>query len=275
MPEPPPVIVTSLLPAVHQELISLLGSFSPDEWAATTSCPGWSVKDIALHLLGVEVGVLSNGRDKMPGTWFSNVPWDELEELVNRQNELWVEAARRLSTNLLCDLLLSLGRQTCTYFESVDLHALGPSVNWAGNGPAPMWLHVAREYTERWYHQQQIREALDRQLLTQPEFFSPVLATFVRGLPRAFEGVDAPNRTVVQVAIQGESGNTWHLGRDVSGWALNEGAADAAAEVAMEERDAWKIFTKGIDINEVKPRVKLSGDESLGLTVLRTVAIIA
>ena len=39
--------------------------------------------------------------------------------------------------------------------------------------------------------------------------------------------------------------------------------------------DAWKIFTKSIDVNEAKARARLSGDESLGLTVLRTVAIIA
>ena len=255
MREPPPVIVTPSLRALHQELMDLLGSFSPEEWTATTSCPGWSVKDIALHSPGVEAQVLSSGRDKLQGDWFSNMPWDELVELVNRQNELWVMATRRLSTNLLCDSLLSLGRQTCTYFESVDLHALGPSVDWAGGGPAPMWLHVAREYTERWHHQQQIREAVDRPLLLQPAFFAPVLATFMRALPRTFEGVDAPMGTVVQVSILGDSGNTWYLVRDGSGWNLNEGTVHAAAEVTIDQEDAWKLFTKSIGIDRARMKV--------------------
>lgn len=274
MPTPPPVIVTPLFPALHAELLALLGNLDLEEWTAATSCPGWSVKDIALHLLGVDAGVLSGGRDRLEGSWFANMPWDELVDLVNQQNELWVAANRRLSTNLLCDLLTSLGQQVCEYFASVDLHAPGPSVDWAGEGPAPMWLHVAREYTERWHHQQQIREAVDRPLLTQPEWFSPVLATYVRGLPRSLEGVDAPLGTGVQVNILGESGNVWRVSREESGWILNAGAGPAAAEVTIGEIDAWNLFTKSIDVDQIKARANLSGDEELGLTILKTVAII-
>ena len=52
-------------------------------------------------------------------------------------------------------------------------HATDPVVIWAGSDPAPMWLRVAREYTERWHHQQQIREALGRAFLTEPQWFAP------------------------------------------------------------------------------------------------------
>ena len=34
------------------------------------------------------------------------------------------------------------------------------AVNWAGPEPAPIWLDPAREYTERWVHQQHIRDAV-------------------------------------------------------------------------------------------------------------------
>ena len=39
--------------------------------------------------------------------------------------------------------------------------------------------------------------------------------------------------------------------------------------------DVWKLYMNNIDIDPVKAMTILSGDESLGLTVLRTVAIIA
>ncbi|HEX3202686.1 MAG TPA: hypothetical protein VHW42_12245 [Actinomycetes bacterium] len=34
-------------------------------------------------------------------------------------------------------------------------------VSWVGPDPAPNWLDVAREYSERWTHQQQIRDAAE------------------------------------------------------------------------------------------------------------------
>ena len=38
-------------------------SSRPSEWQTTTACPGWTVKDIALHLLDDELAWLSRGRD--------------------------------------------------------------------------------------------------------------------------------------------------------------------------------------------------------------------
>ena len=48
-------------------------------------------------------------------------------------------------------------------------------MDWAtGRDPAPVWLDVAREYRERFVHQQQIREATGRPRLS-PELTAPVL----------------------------------------------------------------------------------------------------
>ncbi len=51
------------------------------------------------------------------------------------------------------------GEQTNAYFQRVDPFAMGGPVSWAGPEPAPVWLDVAREFTERWHHQQHIRAA--------------------------------------------------------------------------------------------------------------------
>jgi hypothetical protein len=39
------------------------------------------------------------------------------------------------------------------------MFAMGEPVTWAGPEPAPIWLDIAREYTERWLHQAQVRDA--------------------------------------------------------------------------------------------------------------------
>src|SRR6266536_4811675 len=187
MDDAPPIIVVDVLPDERAALLELLRSLGVHQWAVPTSCPGWSVKDIALHLLGDDLGVLSRGRDfdrdPHPGPE-GPPPWDQLVEDLNRCNHQWVHAARRLSSRVVVDLLETTGRWTQEYLSSLDPGALGDPVSWAGSGPAPNWLGIAREYTERWTHQQQVRVAVGRRALMEPRFLHPVLTTFMRSLPR-------------------------------------------------------------------------------------------
>jgi hypothetical protein len=52
-------------------------------------------------------------------------------------------------------------------------------------------LELAREYTERWLHQQHIRDAVGAPGQTDPRFLAPVLATFAHAFPVALRRVTA------------------------------------------------------------------------------------
>jgi hypothetical protein len=147
--KPQPILVEELFPEILEELLSLLAKLTPDEWNRPTVCPGWSVKDVALHLLGVEIGNLSRRRDEQvePGAPISN--WSELVAVLKDWNESWVESARRMSASVLIDLLGLTGRQWCVYVRSLDPFEIGRPVSWVGPQPVPVWLDLAREYTER------------------------------------------------------------------------------------------------------------------------------
>ena len=84
----------------------------------------------------------------------------------NAFNATWLEAARRLSSRVLLDLLRWSGEQTYAYYASLDPRTVGGPVEWVDPEPAPSWLEIDREYTERWVHHQQIREALGAAPLT-------------------------------------------------------------------------------------------------------------
>lgn len=274
-----PVLVVHLFDEERGHLLRLLRTLTDDDWTAPTICAGWSVKDIALHLLADDVGRLSRGRDAFRGSAF--VPKgdrdfeSELLEFINQQNELWVQAARRISPRLLCDLLRFTGNETQRYFESLDLFAIGEPVSWAGPDPAPVWLDIAREYTERWVHQQQIRDAVGRPGLTEPRLFAPVLDTFVRALPHTFRDVQAADGTHVNLIITGNAGGVWSLVRDAR-WALfRDVSADLHSTVTMDGDTAWRLFTKGISRKVALSRITMTGECSLALKVLDTVSIIA
>ena len=274
--KPSPITVIHLFPELLSQLLQLLLKLSPEEWQKPTACPGWSIKDLAAHLLGVEASVLSWERDEFGEAWIATDSWDELVALLNQHNEAWVVATQRISPALLCEILQSLGEKTCQYYASVDPEATGPVVDWAGPEPAPMWLHLAREYTERWHHQQQIREALGQPLLTQSRFFGPVLATFVHGMPRAYFGITAPVGTTVKVSILGDSGGEWYLVRCGDSWRLSMvETATTAAQLRIDQFDAWKLFTRSVPKSQVAPRVQVQGDTELAWQVLETISIIA
>ena len=276
MKPPEPIIVTNLSPEVLDSLLDLLSGLSAEDWNKPTACARWSVKDIAAHLLGGQLGILSRKRD---GYAYSDDPiqkWDELVTLINNLNEIWVKAASRLSPRVLCDLLKLSGEEVCVYFRSLDPYAIGGPVDWAGPDPAPVWLDLAREYTEWWHHQQQIRDAVGKPGLKQPKFFAPVLDAFVRALPHTYRNVGAKDGTVVALTIAGDSGGRWLLRRETGAWRLYiDGAQKADAETIIDQEVAWRLFCNGTSKDEALASATLSGDRVLASKALEMISVIA
>jgi uncharacterized protein (TIGR03083 family) len=284
-----PVSTLHLFPEERSALLALFASLTPKQWDVPTVCPGWSVKDIAAHLLADDLGKLARGRDSYAAAAFAPEPAqgsapDDIERqlvaFINRQNEAWVAAARRLSPRLLIDLLRWSGDETQAYFASLDMFAIGEPVHWAGPEPAPVWLDIAREYSERWIHQSQVRDAVGAPPLTEPRLFLPLLDTLVRALPHTFRDAEAPEGTHVRLEIgvgaTGLSPLQWSLVRDAGRWALFDSCpVEPAAVVRMDGDTAWRLFTKGITKEEALARVRVEGDSRLGEKVLDTISIIA
>lgn len=275
MPPLSEVLVVDLFAPMLHELLALLSALSDDDWRRPTACAGWTVKDVAVHMLAGDLGNLSRQRDRWPSGIVAGSA-GELAVQLNAHNERWVQAARFVSPRVLRELLEVTGAHVGAYFASLDPHATGDVVSWAGPEPAPVWLDLAREYTERWHHQQHIRDAVGRPGLKEPRFLAPVLATFVRALPRTYRDVTAEVGAVVVLTITGASGGRWALRRARPAWSLGvAGPSPAAAEVVLDEDTAWRLFTKGLDREVAASRVKIVGDRRLAAPLLDTVAIIA
>lgn len=273
---PEPVLVADLFPGLLDELLAILRTLDEDQWRRPTACAGWSVHDVALHLFADDVGILSRRRDghRLDEADIRN--WDELVAFINRHNAIWVEATRRISPRLLVELLAFTGPQVTATFQSLDPHALGGPVSWAGDEPAPVWLDIAREYTERWLHQQHIREAVGAPLLEDPHYLAPVLATFVHALPVAYNQTTAPEGTLVALTLSGPAGGDWTLRRDEGQWELLAGAAgEPAARVVLPAGVAWRLFTRGLAPDAARARATVTGDVELALPLFEAVAIIA
>jgi uncharacterized protein (TIGR03083 family) len=276
----PPVLVADLFPDERRALLDLLANLSTDQWNMPTICAGWSVHDVALHVWGGDVGIISRRRDGWvnPAVAASGdlSHWEELVAFINRSNDDWVRATRRISPPILIELLLLSGQDIAAWFAGVDPFLPGVAVRWAGSEPAPTWLDTAREYTERWAHQQHIRDTVGRSGMTEPRYLAPVLATFVRALPQALSAIAAPDGTAVRLVVTGDAGGEWYGVRLDGRWLL-AGAADMPprATVVIDQEMAWRLWTRGLSKEQIRSRVRSEGDPALTDAVLDMVSILA
>ncbi|MBV8160229.1 MAG: maleylpyruvate isomerase family mycothiol-dependent enzyme [Acidimicrobiia bacterium] len=263
-----------LYPAERAALVDLLGELRPDEWAAPTECPAWSVKGIALHVLGDDLSLLSRQRDEeAPGVSIEpGASFDELFTKLGRFNERWVEAASYMSSAVVLELLRLAGEWTCAYYAGVDDDGTGEAVPWIGPDPAPHWLLAAREYWERWVHQQQIRRAVGRPGLRDVRFVVPAVAVAARGCPQGLAAFPAPDGTAVTLMIAG-AGHAWTVASDGQTWTLYDGIAeDPTVTLALDTEAAASLFSRAFARAEVTERLRPEGDADLGAALVAGLA---
>lgn len=259
-------------------LIDLLKSLEPSDWEKPTSAKLWNVKDIVSHLLDTNLRTLSIQRDRHVGEKPPKINgYDDLVTWLNQLNADWIKASKRLSPNVLISLLESSGKEVTDYYVSLpDMEEAIFSVAWAGEEKSLNWMHLAREYTEKWHHQQQIRDAVSKPGLLQPRYFEPLMDTFMMALPFTFAGETAPEGTVIRVAITGALKKSWYLKKAPEKWLFDTTIKkEPNAKVELPGEIAWKLFCKNLRPDEVLGQVDISGDFTLGRKVLDMVSVMA
>lgn len=252
---PEPIEARHLFAPLHDELIALLRSLTPDEWTAPTVAGAWTVKDVAAHLLDTCLRRLSLHRDAhqtAPPTSFNDV------------NQSGVGFAQRLSPAVMIDLHERYGAQLTAFMQTLEPSAPAKwSVSWAGEAESQNWFDVARELTERWHHQQQIRDATGRPPLFDP-WLGAVLDAFLRAMPYAYRDVTG-GPVVVRITNEGEG--AWSL---VDGKLYVGEALSPACTVTLRGDKAWRIFTK----QKIDPEARVEGDTRLAEPLLKMIAIV-
>lgn len=271
-----PIFTVHLFPALEARLLDLLRSLSPEEWEAQTLAPKWKVKDVAAHLLDTQTRKLAAARHGYKPDNSKRLSPEKLIALINTLNTEGVRRYRELSTQDLIAQMETASRASAEYHQALDPfgRAMFP-VSWAGEEESTNWFDTAREFTERWHHQQQIRTAVHKPGIMTRDFYFPVLDCFMRALPFTYRNVNAHPRSLAQFNVAGECGGSWYLFRESSAWKLIASpAGKKISEVTIPQEIAWRIFTKGISAAEAKPEVQITGDAAVGEHILKMISIV-
>ena len=272
-----PIDVVHLLPILDDKLMHLLRSLTSEEWQQQTMAKLWKVKDVVAHLLDGNIRSLSILRDHYSGEQVSINSYEELVFFLNNLNADWVKAMKRVSPAMLIALHQVTGKMYCAYNASLDPFAeAGFAVAWSGEKKSKNWMHIAREYTEKWLHQQQIREAVNKPALMTRELFYPFIDTFMLALPYTYRDTKAAEGTVVGVTISSSIGGNWYIKMNKGQWNLTKEKEQAPhAEIIIDPCVAWKLFSKSIRPEEVKNKVVIKGNQQLGEIALHMVSVMA
>jgi hypothetical protein len=267
-----PIFTAPLFPDLNRELVTLLRGLDDADWARPTVAGAWRVRDVAAHLLDGDLRRLSAGRDAHllppdgPLASFADVVG-----LIDRANASGVAYAQRLSPRVITDLLEVTGRWVADHLAQLPPHgdALYP-VAWAGEERSENWMDIGREYTERWHHQMQIRDAVDaRHVLLDWDWLEPLLHLSVRALPRAYENVDAPEGTTITFHVQDT--DSFSVVRTAAGWQVFHGFAhDAAALLRVGTDTAWRLLYNALPPDVARRELEMvEGDRALAEPLFR------
>lgn len=229
-----------LLSEERSDLLVLLDGLSDEEWLAPSESGHWRVKDVALHLLDDDLGWLSRGRDADLSSLLStDMDYRDFVRALDAKNERWVQGAFGLSRKVITDLLRWSGDQVADFYASLDLGG-SSNVIWAAEGGVPRWFDLCRDLTERWVHQQHIRDAVGR-TGDHDRFLPVVLGTFVWAFPHQYVAEAAPD-TRIHIGLG--TGGDWSLTREGDGWELDRSTPDApAATIQMSDAAGWRQLT--------------------------------
>jgi uncharacterized protein (TIGR03083 family) len=272
-----PIDTTPLFRPLLAELLAILRDLTPEQWERPTVAREWRVRDVAVHLLDNDLRRLAAHRDGhvlAPDRPIESAR--DVAQFVNALNATGVRWGARLSPTLLVDLLALTGPWVAGFLSSLDPNApaLWP-VSWAGEGESAQWMDTGREYTERWHHQAQIRDAVGAPRLLAPRWMFPLLDISVRVLPYAYAPLSAPSGTTVTLEVHGETEDAWTIEREHGGWRLSHGRPDRPdALVRLAADAAWRLLYNALPDAATDPRVVTSGPPELVAPLLSARSVV-
>ncbi len=258
-------------------LIQMLEDLDPEEWQAPTIAGRWRVKDVVAHLLDGDIRTLSIQQDR----YFGESPpesneYNQMVAWLNQLNADWVRASRRISPEVLILLLKTTGPLVSRYYESLDplTEAIFP-VQWAGEEKSLNWMHLAREFSEKWHHQQQIADATGRAGLLIPDYYKPLIMTFMLAIPHVLREETINPGETISIGTYGDVSGSWFISFTGTNWQFITNPETVRAEITLPANSAWKLFSKSLRPEHLGEKIRIAGDTKIADKVINMISVTA
>ncbi len=270
-----------LFPPLTEELLKLLRDLDASDWLKPSPIKDRTVKDLVSHLIDGSMRKLSMQRDHFIDN--SNAldinSYNDLVNHIQKLNRDWIEVTRRLSPVFLLDLLEYSENQFYDFLITLNPNDKAIfSVAWAGENESENWFDIAREYTEKWHHQMQIRLALDKPILLEPKYTEPLYDTFMLALPYLYRDItNLQNTDRIKISLTGRLEKSWVIEKRAEKWIfINPKSEGLHTLVEIPDDIAWILFTNtDREKEKYKSQIDIIGDKSIGYRLLDFVTVMS
>jgi uncharacterized protein (TIGR03083 family) len=256
-----------------EAISALVGSLVEGEWNRRTECPGWSVRDVVSHVIGLECEVLGDPRP------IHSLPRD-LYHVVDentRYMEVQVDVRRHHTapemTSELEYVLIRRARQ-------IRNEKRAPGTEVRSVLPWEDRTTVERQYLLRafdvWVHEQDLRRALGKPGNLDAPGAHIARDVLVSALPKVVaKDARAPKHSAVVFDVTGEVEFMRTVRVDAQGKGTVNGSVSLGPTVTLTLD--WETYLR-LACGRVRPeavaeQVKVEGDTALAAAILRAFAV--
>ena len=135
---------------------ALVSGLAPEQWAAQSPCPGWTVHDLIAHITGTELS-LSGQLPPEPTSDVRGLP--HVRNDIGALNETWVQAFRKLDPAALLDRFRAVTTERGRTLRAMSAEEFeAPAWTPAGHATYARFMRI--RVFDCWMHEQDIRDAV-------------------------------------------------------------------------------------------------------------------
>lgn len=252
-------------------LTAVCAELSPDDWAAPTGCPGWSVQDNVAHIAGLELELMGRASTHvLPDSGLDHVRND-----VGRWMEVTVDERRPCSPDQVLAELRAVTSERLAQLRAMDDAGLD------ADAPGPMGMAVTTRQMlpirvfDCWAHEQDIRRAVGEPGGLEGPAASISFDRMIAGLravvPKVLadaSGLADQSVTSIGFDITGPGGRQFTLTLTDGAGTTEQGLPKSAAVTITTDLPTFTGYCCGRSTDDRPADVAIDGDTELAARVL-------
>lgn len=254
-----------------EAIAELVGTLTEGEWNQPTPCPGWSVRDIVSHVIGIDCEMLGDPRP------IHSLPRDlhHVKTETQRYMEVQVDVRRHHTapemTSELEYTIIRRSRQLRNENRQPDTVVRGLQ-----GVQEPLEAVMRRRAFDIWVHEQDLRTALDRPGNLDSPGGYVTRDLLLSALPETVaDRAGAPANSAVVIDVHGPVEFLRTVRVDAEGKGSVDGAPSLGPLVSLSVD--WETYVRlacgRVTPEAVTDRVKTEGDPDLAAAILRELRI--
>ncbi|MHB1854114.1 MAG: maleylpyruvate isomerase family mycothiol-dependent enzyme [Acidimicrobiales bacterium] len=261
----PKAAVTAALVEEWDTLAGLLAELSEAEWATPTALPGWSVKDVAAHVVGTELSLTGQAS---PALAEDTRAKPHIKNDIGAINEAWVESFRAGPGSEVVDRLRSVTARRRAELEAMTQEAFDAD-SWTPAGPGSYGRFMQIRVYDCWIHEQDIRAALGRPGHDSGPCAEQSLDEVVRALGYIVgKKAGAPQGASVSIELEGPTRRSLHVSVDGRATVVPVLDGPAAALIRMPFGVFMAMVSGRVPADPAHPEVTIEADTDLGARIV-------